>query len=269
MNKNTLISVVLATFNEPPEYIAKSIQSILDQTIDDFELLLIDDSTKPDTVETINTLTQGDSRIKLIRSSERMGFVQALNIGLKQAQGKYIARMDGDDISLPNRFELQLAYLESHPDVHVIGGSINIINEKGEIISCRRFPTTSIKVKLFSIFRSPVSHPTVMMRKSIIEKGIYYDENFKKAEDLELWLRLIKYGYNITNIPDIIVSSRVIGDHSNKRTKDHFLYNYKARKKNIFFLHPIFWLISILISKIYTMLPKIIIDKIYKMENKN
>ena len=98
MTAKPLISVVMATFNEPPEYITQSVQSILHQTLGDFELLLIDDSTNPDTVAAIDSLAQSDARIRLTREKQRIGFVRALNTGLKQAQGKYIARMDGDDI---------------------------------------------------------------------------------------------------------------------------------------------------------------------------
>lgn len=266
--KKPLVSVVMATFNEPPDYIVQSVQSILDQTLSDFELLLIDDSTNMDTVRTVDTLAMSDTRIKLIRYSQRIGFVPALNIGLKQAQGKYIARMDGDDISVPDRFELQVSYLESNPDIAVVGGAMDIINEKSEITSHRNYATTPRKTRLFGLIRSPLAHPTVMMRKSIIERGFYYDEAFKKAEDLELWLRLIKNGYKISNISNTLLLYRVNDNLAWKRTKQHFRYNYTARKKNFSWKRPLWSFFSILVSKLYTVVPATIVDTLYRKENK-
>jgi glycosyltransferase involved in cell wall biosynthesis len=269
MTNNPLISVVMATFNEPVEYITQSIQSILNQRLGDFELLLIDDSTNPDTIAAIDTLAQSDTRIKLIRSPQRIGFVPALNMGLRQARGKYIARMDGDDISMSNRFELQIAFLENHTDIMVVGGSVDIINEEGEKTAHRNFAVTPCKIKLFSMIRSPLYHPSIMIRKEIVNKGFYYNETFTKAEDLELWLRLIKNGYKISNIADTILSVRVIGNLADKRTKEHFKFTYKARKKNFSWRSPFWSIISLCIAKSYNILPRAIIKAVYKAENKN
>jgi glycosyltransferase involved in cell wall biosynthesis len=257
----------MATFNEPPAYITQSIQSILNQTLNDFELLLIDDSTNLETVSTIDSLVQSDARIKLIRASQRLGFVPALNMGLRQAKGEYIARMDGDDISVPERFELQISFLKTHPDIAVIGGAMDIINENNEKISHRDYATNPFKMKIYSLFRCPVAHPTVMMHRSIVEQGFCYDEFFLKAEDLELWLRLIKNGYKIINMPNTVLRFRVIENLSDKRTKDHFIYACNARTKNFSWKSIVYSLISILISKIYVMLPKKIIHIVYEKEN--
>jgi glycosyltransferase involved in cell wall biosynthesis len=267
--KKPLISVVMATFNEPPSLITQSVQSILNQTLTDFELLLIDDSTNTDTIAAIDNLVQFDTRIKLIRSSQRIGFVPALNIGLKQAKGEYIARMDGDDIAMPNRFELQSSYLKNNLDIAVVGGSMDIINEKGEITSHRNYAATFRKTKLFALMRNPLAHPTIMMRRNIIEKGFFYDETFFKAEDLELWLRLMKNGYKISNIPNTVLLYRVTGNLANKRTRQNFIYNYNARIKNFSWYYPLWSITSILISMIYSLMPTIITSAVYKNENKN
>jgi glycosyltransferase involved in cell wall biosynthesis len=263
MNK-PLISVVMATYNEPSTFITQAIQSILNQTLRDFELLLIDDSTDAETISAIDTLVQADSRIKLIRESKRIGFVRALNIGLKQAQGKYIARMDGDDISLPNRFALQVQYLENHPEISVLGGAVDIIDETGEKISHRNYPLTPLNIKLFSIVHNPLAHPTVMFCKTIIDRNFLYDESFTKAEDLELWLRLTKNGYKISNIKDTLISYRgIIENIANKRMGENFIYNYRARKKNFSWDHPLGCLLSILISRMYTVVPRRIVNIVY------
>jgi glycosyltransferase involved in cell wall biosynthesis len=230
-------------------------------------LLLIDDSTNVDTITAIDTLTKSDSRIKLIRGQERFGFVKALNVGLKQAHGKYIARMDGDDISWPKRFELQSAFLENNPDIAVVGGSMDIINGSGKVTSHRNYATSFSKVMLFALTRNPLAHPTVMIRREVIEKGFYYDEDFSKAEDLELWLRLIKNEYKISNITDTLLSYRVNRNLVDKRIGENFSYNYKARKKNISWRMPFWSLASIVVSKIYTIIPRKIISTVYRMEN--
>jgi glycosyltransferase involved in cell wall biosynthesis len=267
MYNQPLISVVMATFNEPPVFITQAVQSILNQTLSDFELLLIDDSISADTVRAIDTLVKSDLRIKLIRGQERFGFVKALNIGLKQAQGKYIARMDGDDISMPKRFELQVAFLENNPDIAVIGGAMDIINGEGKVTAHRNYATSFFKVMLFALMRNPLAHPTVMIRREVIEKGFYYDESFSKAEDLELWLRLIKNGYKIANVSDTLLSYRVDENLARKRMSENFVYNYKARRKNISWWPPFWSLASIVISRIYTILPRKIISIVYKKEN--
>jgi glycosyltransferase involved in cell wall biosynthesis len=267
MCNQPLISVVMATFNEPPVFIIQAVQSILNQTLSDFELLLIDDSTNTDTITAIDALIRSDSRIRLIRGKERFGFVKALNIGLRQARGKYIARMDGDDISLPNRFELQVDFLKKNPDISVVGGFIDIINKGGKVTSHRNYATSFSKVILFALVRNPLLHPTVMFRKEVLEKGFYYDETFLKAEDLELWLRLINNGYKISNVPDTVLSYRVDGNFVYKRVGENFAYNYKARKKNFSWRIPFWSLVSILISKIYTILPKRVINIVYRKEN--
>ncbi|MDR1678849.1 MAG: glycosyltransferase, partial [Prevotellaceae bacterium] len=192
----------------------------------------------------------------------------ALNIGLKQAKGKYIARMDGDDISMPNRFELQVSFLDENPDIAVVGGAMDIINERGERTSHRKYATTPFKARMFALMRSPLAHPTVMMHHRIIDDGFFYDNEFSKAEDLELWLRLMNNGYKISNMSNTILSYRVIGDLSTKRTKEHFKFAYKARKKNFTFRYPIWNVISVLISKFNSILPNKIVSIAYKIENK-
>jgi glycosyltransferase involved in cell wall biosynthesis len=267
MDNQPLVSVVMATFNEPPDFIIQAVQSILNQSLNNFELLLIDDSTNIDSIAAIDALVKSDPRIQLIRGQERFGFVKGLNIGLRQARGKYIARMDGDDISLPKRFELQVAFLENNPDIAVVGGSMDIINKEGKITSHRNYATSFPKVMLFTLIRNPLAHPTVMFRREVVEKGFYYDETFLNAEDLELWLRLINNGYKISNISDTLLSYRVVGNLAHKRMGRNFVYNYKARKKNFSWRMPLWSIASIIISKIYTILPRKVTNIVYKKEN--
>jgi glycosyltransferase EpsE len=255
----------MATFNEPSEIISLAIKSILEQTLTDIELIIVDDSTEPDTIKTINDLS-ADPRVIILRHNERIGFVRALNCGLKIARGKYIARMDGDDIAESYRLDLQIRFLERNSLYSVVGGAMNLINEAGSITSSRYYPSTSLKLKWWSVFRCPVAHPTVMMRREIIDKGFFYDESFIKAEDLEFWLRLMKNGYKFYNLRTILVNFRVSGNFLSKRSGNQLMHNLRARYKNFYWKNPLVSSFSILVSFIYTIIPKFFITKMYSSE---
>jgi glycosyltransferase involved in cell wall biosynthesis len=262
-----LISVVMATFNEPVEYITASIKSILEQTYSNLEFIIIDDSTNKDTIETINSFAKKDNRIKIIRKSYRMGFVKALNEGLKVVKGEYIARMDGDDISEKNRLATQLKFLIFHRNIDVLGGAMNIINEKGNIISKRGYPINNIRLLIWTIFKNPLAHPTVMFRRKIIDLNFFYDESFYKAEDLEFWLRIRRNNFKIANISQILLNFRVIGNLATKRIGENFKYNYKARIKNLSTRYFFLDIFSIIISIVYCFLPQKIVSIVYSSEN--
>ena len=261
------VTVVMPTYNEPSDIIYQSIASILGQTLNNLELLIIDDSTNPETRNKINELAS-DKRVTIIRENQRIGFVKALNLGLKQAKGKFIARMDGDDVSVKNRLELQLSFLEKHSQYSVVGGAMNIINEEGIITNIRTYPASSFLLHFWSAFRSPVSHPTIMMRREIIDKGYFYDENFLMAEDTEYWLRLMKNGFKFYNLPDILLNYRVCGEFVKKRSDNHFINNYKARYKNFSWESPVKSILSIIVARAYILTPDFVRKKIYSLENK-
>ena len=264
----------MATYNDKPELLKKAINSIIDQTEKNWEFLIIDDSTNISTINVLNEYINKDNRIRIIRSKLKNGFVKSLNIGLKQASGKYIARMDGDDISMPTRLEKEYFFLEKNPQYHIVGSKVNIINENDDITSQIQFPQNNFKLLLFSMFRCPLQHGDVMMRRTLIDKGFIYDENFEKAEDLELWLRMMKNNYKLYNLTERLYSFRIEKDYAKKRNKAHFTYNLKARGKNFSWKHPISCLIGIIFSYCYMYVPfnvkKVIYDKMNKhktMEN--
>lgn len=266
--KNPLVSVIMATFNEPVKYIKEAIESILNQTYTNFEFIIIDDSTKTDTIETIDFYTK-DPRVVIIRNNTKMGFVRALNKGLKTAKGQYIARMDGDDISFIDRLEKQVTYLEQFKNIDILGGNIQIINEIGDVISQRRYLRGKFLLQISGIFRSPVAHPTVMFRRSIIDHQLFYDESFLKSEDIDFWFRLRNNGFKIANISDNFLFFRISGDLAKKRSREHFSYNYKARCKNFSWKYFYVDIPSIIITKLYVLIPKKIISLYYSIENKN
>lgn len=219
VSNRPLVSVVMPAFNERPDMITDAINSILQQTYDNIELHIFDDSTKDETRTAIDNFAS-DPRVNIHRSPERVGFIKSLNLGLEAATGKYIARMDGDDFSHPDRFEKEVAFLEANPDVMVVGGQMNIMDENGQITSSRSYPTGGLKFFLFSCARNPLAHPTIMMRREVVEKGYRYDESLKMSEDLDFWLRLMNDGYKLANLPDTLINYRVMGNFLEKRSSD-------------------------------------------------
>ncbi|HNP54821.1 MAG TPA: glycosyltransferase, partial [Ferruginibacter sp.] len=171
------------------------VQSILQQRFADFELLIIDDASTDDTVAVIETID--DERIQLIRKPVNSGYTSSLNMGIDRAAGKYIARMDGDDLALPDRFEKQVAILERDPDIVVCGGAMQIIGSDELVIQPESHD--AINVNMLSI--CSMCHPTVMMRTSFIRNsGFLYNPDKEPAEDYDLWVHLLRKGkfYNIT-----------------------------------------------------------------------
>jgi glycosyltransferase involved in cell wall biosynthesis len=196
------ISVLMPVYN-CSNYIYDSIFSILNQTFSNFELIIIDDCSTDNTVDIIKNIN--DQRIKLIEKQQNTGCTKSLNFALKFATGKYIARMDGDDISFSDRLEKQYQFMEANSDVILCGGGYEVINSDKKFI-----PYLSHEELLFDMINHcPFAHPTIMIRNEILKKNqINYDPNFEPAEDYEMWTRLSEYG-KIANIPDKLIKYRI------------------------------------------------------------
>ncbi len=270
MAKESLISVVMATYNDKPEYIHKSIDSIINQTYGKFELLIIDDSTDDEARVTIDSFNS-DSRVHIHRENKKLGFVPSLNKGLSLSKGDYIARMDGDDVASLDRFEKQVEYLNSHPYTDILGGQINIINEHGKITGARSYPLGGLKLLAFFAIRTPVAHPTVMFRRSIVDAGHIYDESLIKAEDIDFWIRMYNEGYKFNNLPDTLVNFRVESGFMEKRVTNHDqeAYVLKARRNNFTWRRPIFSIANLLMSYVRQWTPDSLKAKQYQQENGN
>lgn len=263
MNAKPLVSVVIATFNDNPSFLRESINSLLKQTYTNLEIIIVDDSTNQDSRDIIDSF-MNDERVHVLREDRKLGFIRSLNKGLSSSTGKYIARMDGDDICYPDRIEKEVDFLEQNPMYAVIGGGMDIINEESVITGERKYPINCIN---FATYRNPLAHPTVMMRKENVEKGMIYNEKLKNAEDLDLWLRYIINGYRITNLQDKLIKYRVCGDLTNKRNKQQFINDFKIRVNNFSVRHLFFSLGSFIFGFILMIMPMKVFSKLYKKEN--
>lgn len=202
-----LVSVLLPVYNGE-KFIGQALQSILDQTFRDFELFVVDDVSTDRTRAIVDNFQ--DERIKRIYTNERLGLVRSLNFAASQAQGKYLARMDADDVSHPDRFERQVAFLEAYPEIGVLGTSAEQTDSRGRVISLLAMPETHELIFWRSFFGTAILHPTVMMRVDVFQAAGGYDPAFVRAEDTELWNRLL-FKTKFANLHGILHQRRLHG----------------------------------------------------------
>jgi len=197
-----LVSVLMPVYNAAA-YVEEAIRSVLTQTYDDFELLVFDDGSTDGSIELIRAIE--DTRIRLFESPQNLGYVVHLNEGLRLAQGVYIARMDADDIALPERFAKQVALLNSEPNVVLCGTSYEIFGSRSEVVIVSQ---TDRAIRAWMLFENALAHPTVMFRKSVIEEHkLRYGPEYMPAEDYKLWYDFSKIG-QLRNLPEVLLKYR-------------------------------------------------------------
>lgn len=185
-------------------YVQAAVESILRQTWHNFELLIIDDGSNDAGPEIIHSIR--DDRIVFLRNSENMGVAATLNRGLAVARGRYIARMDADDMSVPDRLQRQVDFMEAHPEVGISGGWVRFF---GFGASTTLRPPCDMKLlRCYALFENPFCHMTVIMRKSMMQKhNLLYNGHYSRSEDYELWSRAI-HCFSLANIGRVLVSAR-------------------------------------------------------------
>lgn len=231
------VSVILSVYNGE-NYISESLESILNQTFRDFELIIINDGSTDGTSAIIKSYP--DPRIINLENEKNIGIARSSNKGLRIARGKYIAIMDADDISLPERFQKQFKILENNPDIGVCGTWISVIDKNGTWMKNICYPTSSKVISCSLLFYDCFANPSTMFRKKIIEEIGEYDPGFIAAMDYDLWTRSIGY-YTFSNIPEFLLKYRMHGQNiSQDREKRHH-EDYRIRKTAIekFLEHPL------------------------------
>ena len=200
-----LISVVMPVYNAEP-FLREAIESILNQTFQNFEFLIFDDGSTDKSAAIISSFN--DERIKSVYSIKNQGYVYHLNEGLRRARGKYIVRMDADDISDKLRIEKQVRFMESNPHVGVSGGQIAVIDNHDKILREQKYQVEDDKLRVQLLMDSCFAHPTVILRKSLItETNLNYDSALMPAEDYALWGELAAHT-DLANLPDILLKYR-------------------------------------------------------------
>ncbi|HEY2584989.1 MAG TPA: glycosyltransferase [Tepidisphaeraceae bacterium] len=207
MADNPLVSVLMPAYNAR-RYVAEAIESVLAQTYRDFEFLIIDDGSTDDTAEIVNRYAAADDRIRVLKRSNG-GVGAALNAGLAEARGELVARMDSDDVCLPERFARQVEFLRETPDCVLVGCRVLLIDPDGEpLFEMTDIPTAHAEIdeKLLQV-RWSIVHPTVMMRRDVVRRLGGYDNELVPVEDHDLFLRLAEVG-RLANLPQVLLRYR-------------------------------------------------------------
>lgn len=201
------VSVVMTCFNGGA-HLEPAVDSVLAQTFTDFEFIIVDDASTDRSEDYLASLT--DPRVVLIRNGQNKGQTASLNIGLARAQGGYVARFDADDICKPDRLARQVAAMEAHPDVDIVGSQAVLMDETGRDFDQTRLPVSSDAVWAFSLLQCPFVHPSVMLRTDMLRRdGITFDERYIN-QDFELWSRLL-VTHRGMNLADPLIRYRVHG----------------------------------------------------------
>lgn len=225
---NILVSVIMGCFNESQKELCESIESILNQSHRNFEFILVNDNPQNDRLKKIlESYKLDDFRVKIINNETNIGLAKSLNKALMLSNGKYIARMDADDISYPNRLEKQLEYLESNPDCDVVSTNRDDIDENSNLIR----KASAIIVKDEAIpkilkYGSIITHPSVMIKSEIIKELNGY-RAFKSSQDYDLWLRMVSLHCHFHIMPEVLIKYRI---RKNSITKSNFARSYFCLK---------------------------------------
>ena len=229
-NKLPLISILMPVYNAG-DFLVESIKSIRNQTLKDWELIVVDDGSTDKSSEILKKYAEKDSRIKIFKFKKNKGLAYALNYGLNKARGKYLARMDADDISYPKRLEIQLRYLKRNPKVVAVGTQVKLINEKGNFIGYKKFPTDPEKIYQMMGTMMAIQHPTLLTYTKIIKKCPY--ANHTTAEDVSMFFKLLQYG-NFLNTKEVLFKYRIRkNSDSLKNPKKTFNLTLKSRIKAV------------------------------------
>ncbi len=210
-SKAPLVSVIMPCFNAE-KYVEAAIESILNQTFSDFELIIVDDGSSDASASIVKRYIPKDPRIIYIYNNRNCGVVDSLNRGIEKARGTYIARMDADDISHPYRLAKQVTHMANHPKCVVCGTYIGLIDEDGKRIGLRAYDTKDELIRKNILLKSPFAHPSVVIKKeTLLQNGVLYSKRFGRAEDYYLWMRLMPLG-SFANIDEFLFDYRITSD---------------------------------------------------------
>lgn len=204
------ISVLMSVYNGEA-FLAQALESILGQSFSDFELVVVEDASTDRTAQILAQYQAKDARIRVIKNTQNLGLTASLNRGLEVAQGRYIARMDADDISLPERFMTQYWFMEEHLSVAACGSLVRVIDETGKMLGEKNLALSYEDIKKKMLFNNQFIHSTLFFRASMLREIGGYDETFQKSQDYELMLRLCAQ-YPVVNLREKLLQFRLHAD---------------------------------------------------------
>lgn len=269
MEANSKVSVLMSIYvKEKPEYLKEAMDSILAQTYPIDEIMLIEDGPLTEELYALIAAYKKENKnIRTFAFKENRQLGRALAKGVKLCRNELIARMDTDDIAMPDRIEKQVAYMEAHPQVHVLGGSIREFNDEGTTDRVKYMPLTQEEIVEYVKVRNPLNHMTVMFRRSaVLEVGNY--QHFPYLEDYSLWSRMLSKGYQIRNIEDILVRARTSMALVRRRSGWAYFKGFAKFRKfqySLGLMNPFEYAKSMIGTFIVLMLPESVKELAYKM----
>ena len=268
------ISVLMSVYkSEKGEYLDRSLQSVWDdQTRKPEQIVLIEDGAIPEELELIIESFQlrvnasGVGQMVVVKLPANGGLTKALNAGIKHVTGDLIARMDSDDISAPQRFELQEKFFRENLEIDILGGSMQEFDDEHECLNVRHYPLTHEDACKYIVKACPLAHPAVMMRRRIFDEGLHYDERYRMSQDIKLWYDAILAGYRMANLQEIVLFFRQQGDVFRRRSRVKAWNEFKIYMNGIYRMHGLFTLAYCypIARYVFRNLPPSLVKRIYE-----
>jgi len=212
-----LVSVLLAA-RDDASFLGEAIESVLGQTLHDLELIVVDDASSDDTPRLLAAVE--DKRLHVVRNDKQAGLAASLNRGLELAEGRYVARLDADDVALPERLERQVERLRAEPRCAVVGSAVVDLDEDGRAGATHVLPRGARALRWHALFSSPFFHPTVVLDREVLDAhGLRYDPEYLESEDYDLWARLFAFADG-ANLTTPLVRKRVHAGQASLRRSD-------------------------------------------------
>lgn len=222
------VSILCSVYNGE-SFLEECLESVLVQTFQDFELIVVDDLSVDGTAEILERYAHRDRRIYVLRNKERKGLTRNLNLTLQKARGDYLARLDADDLMAPERLAEQVTYLEAHPDCALLGSAARLVDEKGEAIGQWRGGQDTLLLRWKALSRNPFVHGSVMMRRSFLDRHhLTYNERFSVSQDYELWLRMLPLTESFCLASPLYILRTHAGSVSSLRRREQKKNTYRA-----------------------------------------
>ena len=226
---NQLVSIIMPVYNAG-DFLVEAIESVRKQTHQNWELIAINDGSTDNSLDILKQSANQDKRIKIV-NTEHKGLPYALNTGLKEAQGEFIARMDADDVNHPKRLETQLKYLQNHPDIILVGSQVTMIDVKGNVLAKKSFPLDHKRIYRMLAYMMPIQHATILARASYF-KDIAY-QNHTTAEDVSMFFKMLARG-KLANVKENLYFYRLReGSNSLRSLKKTYYLTLKSRVKAV------------------------------------
>ena len=268
------ISVLMSVYkSEKGAFLDRSLQSVWDdQTRKPEQIVLIEDGAIPEELELIIDSFQsrvnasGVAKMVVVKLPVNGGLTKALNAGIKHVTGDLIARMDSDDISASQRFDLQEKFFRENPEVDILGGSMQEFDDEHECLNVRHYPLTHEDACKYIVKACPLAHPAVMMRRRIFDEGLHYDERYRMSQDIKLWYDAILAGYRMANLQEIVLFFRQQGDVFRRRSRVKAWNEFKIYMNGIYRMHGLFTLAYRypIARYVFRNLPPSLVKKIYE-----